>query len=79
MQPVGVRRPPPGPSHQFPAYRDNPFAETLRAVEGIAADRDFAASYATFRRDMLYGEGPDFQTAIATLKTLAELLKKRRA
>jgi hypothetical protein len=38
----------------------------LRAIEGIAADRGFAASYATFRRDMVYGEGPDFETAIAT-------------
>jgi hypothetical protein len=62
--------------HQFPAYRDDPLAETLRAVEGIAADRDFVASYATFRRDMVYGEGPNFEAAIATLKSLAELLKK---
>jgi predicted nucleotidyltransferase component of viral defense system len=62
--------------HQFPAYRDDPLAETLRAAEGIAADRDFAASYATFRRDMVYGEGPDFETAIATLKSLAKLLRK---
>jgi predicted nucleotidyltransferase component of viral defense system len=65
--------------HQFPAYRDDPLAETLRAVAGIAADRDFAASYATFRRDMVYGEGPDFGTAIATLKTMAGLLKKGEA
>ena len=43
--------------HQFPAYRNDPLAETQRAVEGIAADVGFAASYATFRRDMVYGEG----------------------
>jgi hypothetical protein len=61
--------------HQFPAYRDDPLAETLRAVEGIAADGDFAANYATFRRDMVYGEGPDFGTAIETLKALAAPLK----
>ena len=42
---------------QFPAYRDNPLAETLRAAAGIAADAGFAASYATFRRDMAYGGG----------------------
>jgi hypothetical protein len=65
--------------HQFPAYRDAPLAGTLRAVEGIVADRDFAASYTTCRRDMVYGEGPDFETAIATLDSLAELLKKAPA
>jgi hypothetical protein len=61
--------------HQFPAYRDDPLAETLRAVEGIAADPDFARGYATFRRDMVYGEAPDFETAMATLKAMAGLLK----
>jgi predicted nucleotidyltransferase component of viral defense system len=61
---------------QFPAYRDNPLAETLRAVEGIAADPRFAADYAAFRRDMVYGEGPDFATALQTLKRLAEELQK---
>jgi Nucleotidyl transferase AbiEii toxin, Type IV TA system len=65
--------------HQFPAYRDNPLAQTLRAVAGVAVDPDFAAGYATFRRDMVYGEAPDFETVIATLKTLAEPLKKGQA
>jgi predicted nucleotidyltransferase component of viral defense system len=62
--------------HKFPAYRDDPLAETLRAVEGIATDVGFARGYATFGRDMVYGEGPAFETAIATLKSLAELLKR---
>lgn len=61
---------------QFPAYRDNPLAETLRAVEGIAADPRFAADYATFRRDMVYGEAPDFATALQTLKRIAQELEK---
>jgi hypothetical protein len=61
---------------QFPAYRDNPLAETLRAVEGIAADPRFAADYATFRRDMVYGEGPYFATALQTLKRIAQELEK---
>jgi len=37
---------------RFPAYRDNPVAETLRAVDGIAAGPDFDRGYARFRRDM---------------------------
>jgi hypothetical protein len=60
----------------FPAYEANPLAETLKAIEGIAADAEFAKNYAIFQRDMTYGDGPDFATAIGTLKGLAERLKK---
>jgi branched-chain amino acid transport system substrate-binding protein len=45
----------------------------------IAAGADFASDYATFLRDMVYGEALDFGTAIATLKALAEPLKKGQA
>jgi hypothetical protein len=57
--------------NEFPAYRDDPLAETLRAVELIAADSGFAANYAAFRRNMVYGEGPEFAMAIVTLRSLA--------
>jgi predicted nucleotidyltransferase component of viral defense system len=60
----------------FPAYRDNPVAETIKAIKGIAASAGFAADYANFRRDMVYGEGPDFDTAVATLKRLAQRLQE---
>jgi predicted nucleotidyltransferase component of viral defense system len=63
----------------FPAYRDNPLAETLRAIDGIAADAEFASGYANFRRDMVYGDGPDFDTVVATLKTLAQHLQQAQA
>jgi Nucleotidyl transferase AbiEii toxin, Type IV TA system len=65
--------------HQFPAYRNDPLAESLRAVEGVAADADFAGDYTNFRRDMVYGEAPDFETAIATLKKLAAHLDPGRS
>jgi hypothetical protein len=61
--------------HQFPAYRDNPLAETLRAVAGLAADDRFAGSYAAFLRDMVYGEAPDFRTALASVSVLADGLR----
>ncbi len=64
--------------HQFPAYRKNPVAETLRAVAGLAEDDRFASAYATFLRDMVYGEAPDFQTALATVSTLANRLGVNR-
>jgi hypothetical protein len=60
----------------FPAYEANPLAETLKAIDGIGADDAFANNYATFRRDMVYGRAPDFETAVATLQTLAEHLGK---
>ena len=59
----------------YPAYRDNPLRETLRAVAGLAQSAEYKASYATLLRDMVYGDGADFEAAIATLKTLAERVK----
>ena len=56
----------------FFAYKANPLVETLKAIEGIAASAEYAADYATFSRDMVYGEAADFQTAAGTLKALAE-------
>jgi hypothetical protein len=61
--------------HQFPAYREDPVAETLRAVAGLAADDRFANAYAAFLRDMVYGEAPDFKTALATVSALADGLR----
>jgi hypothetical protein len=62
--------------HQFPAYRENPVAQTLRAVDGLAVDDRFASYYAAFLRDMVYGETPDFRTAVATVSALADHLKQ---
>ncbi len=64
---------------QFPAYQANPVAETLKAIAGIAADAEFATNYANFCRDMVYGEAPDFDTAVATLDTLAQHLQQAKA
>lgn len=64
----------------FPAYQADPIAETLKAVEGIVADEEYRAAYAGFCRDMVYGDDvPDFDTAIATLKELAQRLNKKLA
>lgn len=58
--------------HKFPAYRENPIAETIRAVNGLVADAEFASQYADFLRDMVYGEAPNFQIAYRTLSALAD-------
>lgn len=63
-------------ARDYPAYRDNPVGETLKTIDGIAASADYAADYATFRRDMVYGSGVDFKTAVVTLKELGGHLRK---
>ncbi len=62
--------------HQFPAYRDDPIGETRRAVTNMSADLAFANRYTAFLRDMVYGETPTFETALATTEALAEQLGK---
>lgn len=64
---------------KFPAWQKEPLGETLRAIEGIPKDKVFVDGYANFLRDMVYGEGPDFNTAMASLKTLGDHLKKHQA
>jgi hypothetical protein len=54
----------------------DPLGETLRAVEGIPKDKVFVDDYATFLRDMVYGDKPEFSTAMSTLNTLADHLRK---
>ena len=62
--------------HQFPAYRDNPVAETLKAVVGLKTDPDFANRFALFRWDMVYGEPVGFDEAMAAVTALAKGLGK---
>lgn len=60
--------------HQFPAYRDNPIAATIHAIEGILTDATFAERYAAFSRDMVYGEKPDFIEAAVTIADFSRRL-----
>ena len=57
--------------NQFPAYRENPMRETLRAVEGLAADLGYAQRYGEFQRLMVYGDEVEFAACIGTLTDLA--------
>jgi hypothetical protein len=47
----------------------------LAAIAAIAAADGFATGYATFCRDMVYGEAPDFAVAIETLTSLGRHLR----
>jgi hypothetical protein len=59
-------------SNQFPAYRENPMRETLRAVEGLAAYRGYARRYGEFRRLMVYGSEVEYEACIGTLMELSD-------
>jgi hypothetical protein len=61
----------------FPAYRADPLAETLRAVEALATDKRYAQRYAEFQRDMVYGDKPAYEDALATISTLAVQLREQ--
>ncbi|MDN3277841.1 nucleotidyl transferase AbiEii/AbiGii toxin family protein [Frankia sp. RB7] len=61
---------------RFPAWKKDPLGETLRAIEGIPKDNVFVEGYANFQRDMVYGDKPDFATAMTSLNTLADALRK---
>ena len=65
--------------HQFPAYRDNPLAETVRVIEGLESDPDYAQNFAKFYRDMVYGKDDfDFTACLKTLKALSMLLTEQQ-
>ena len=60
--------------NQFPAYRENPMRETLRAVEGLAADPGYARRYGEFERAMVYGTAVEYAACIDTLRKLSDRL-----
>jgi len=57
--------------NQFPAYRANPMAETLRAVQVLETDPGYARRYAEFCRDLVYGGGPNFEDAVGIIMAIA--------
>ena len=59
--------------NQFPAYRENPMRETLRAVEGLAGDPGYAQRYGEFQRLMVYGGEVEYAACVSTLKGLCRL------
>ena len=64
--------------NKFPAYRENPIRETLAAVDTLTGEKRFADLYGEFLRDMVYGVQPTFNTAVGTIRELAEELLCRQ-
>jgi predicted nucleotidyltransferase component of viral defense system len=59
---------------QFPAYREDPLRETLRAVEGLAAGGGYARQYGEFQRLMVCGDEAGYAVCIASLQDLSAWL-----
>jgi predicted nucleotidyltransferase component of viral defense system len=60
--------------NQFPAYREDPLRETLKAIESLSAGTGYADSYTKFHQSMIYGEQVDYASCIGTLNQLATAL-----
>jgi predicted nucleotidyltransferase component of viral defense system len=60
--------------NQYPSYRADPILETRRALEALQAQPYNAQTFAEFRRDMVYGETPSFEDALASIQGLGALL-----
>jgi hypothetical protein len=56
----------------YPAYQADPLAETLQAIEVMAGRREFAALYSILMDEMVYGEKPAFDNAMAVVRRLAD-------
>lgn len=65
--------------NQFPAYRDDPVAQTRRAVAAPLTDLNHAQRYVSFCGEMVYGEVPSFAEAFATVAALADRLRARQS
>jgi predicted nucleotidyltransferase component of viral defense system len=60
--------------NQFPAYRQDPLAETRQALAAIAIDNAYAAGFSAFQRDMVFGDRVSFAAGLATLGEITERL-----
>ena len=61
--------------NQFPAYREDPMRETLRAVEGLAADPGYVRRYEEFQRLMVYGDNIEYTACLGMVRDLSDRLE----
>ena len=58
--------------NQFPAYRENPMRETLRAIDGLAAGVGYARQYEVFQQLMVYGTKVEYAAGVETLTQISK-------
>jgi predicted nucleotidyltransferase component of viral defense system len=60
----------------FPAYQADPLGETLKAVDTMAAHREFSAQYSSLMETMVYGEKPSFDAAMGAVQSFRDRLTR---
>lgn len=60
---------------EYPAYKSDPKAETLRAYDMLSKDEKFALGYNKLLGDMVYGERPEFGNAFEKVLAFAERIR----
>lgn len=61
--------------NQFPAYRADPPAETMRAVDGLAHSDAYRRRYEEFERLMVYGDVIGYAACLETLRELSRYIR----
>jgi hypothetical protein len=59
-------------AHQHPAYVENIADETRKALDAMRSNPLYRQRYEVFLQDMVYGERPEYDQALATVVALAE-------
>jgi predicted nucleotidyltransferase component of viral defense system len=57
--------------NQYPAYLSDSSGETRKALAALSVDPAYRERYASFMRNMVYGEQPKFEQAFGTVHELA--------
>lgn len=59
----------------YPAYKEDPKAETLRTFEVMASHSGFIEEYTKLLGDLVYGDRPDFPVAFDAVQRFAQLVR----
>jgi DNA-binding transcriptional regulator GbsR (MarR family) len=60
--------------NQFSEYRDNPIAQTKRALVELQENLEHRKHYDDFQRNMVYGQKVVYHEGLETVNELARLL-----
>lgn len=66
-----------GRGNRYPAYAEDPRREILAAIAVLRTDPAYETAFASFQRDMVYGDSADFAQCLGVLDTLALLMDEQ--
>jgi hypothetical protein len=59
---------------RFPAYAEDPLRETRLAIEALRTDPSYAEAFATFQRDMVYGDHANYEECMESITEIGKLV-----